>query len=81
VRLPLPADSVLSKPDAQEVLHAVEELYYFGRWDEAAAFVARVLESARTCGADSERGGGLDEDTFAMLEEYERRIARRLGMQ
>ena len=34
----------VTKPDAQALLHAVEELYYFKRFREGVDFVRRVLD-------------------------------------
>lgn len=62
VKLPL-GDSV-SKPEAQTLIHAVEELYFFGRYDEAAAFIHRILDGTRPA-------AGLDDDTKDLLRLYE----------
>lgn len=58
--VPLPRGRV-TKPDAQALLHAVEELYYFKRFREGVDFVRKVLDQS----AD-----GLDEDTKTTLEYY-----------
>jgi hypothetical protein len=57
------------------VLHAVEELYFFRRYQEGAEFARRVLE-----GEDGE-SGGLDEDTRKLLSYYEGRCAQKGGAQ
>ncbi|KAK0727033.1 hypothetical protein B0T26DRAFT_692810 [Lasiosphaeria miniovina] len=65
----------LSKPEAQEVVHAAEELYFFGRFAEAVQFVRGVLLSA-----SSDDGGGLlDDETRALLRYYETRCAARIA--
>ncbi|KAH6655980.1 hypothetical protein BKA67DRAFT_657874 [Truncatella angustata] len=62
IRLPL--GRKVAKPEAQALLHAVEELYFFRRYDEGAAFVKKVL--------DGEGGaGGLDKDTSKTLRYYQ----------
>lgn len=48
--------------DVQELLHAVEELYFFRRYDEAVEFVALVLQS--------ESRAALDSDSLQLLETY-----------
>ena len=68
VRLPL--GETVSKPEAQEILYAVEELYFFERFGEALAFVQRVLGDQRT--------GCLDQDIRTTLEVYKAKLARRL---
>jgi hypothetical protein len=61
----LPLGPRVSKPEAQAVLYAVEELYFFRRFSEGARFARSVLDDA---GA-----GKLDEDTVKTLLYYERR--------
>ena len=56
----LPSGRV-TKPDAQALLHAVEELYYFKRFREGVDFVRRVLDHSVEA---------LDEDTRTTLEYY-----------
>ncbi|KAF6833931.1 hypothetical protein CPLU01_05226 [Colletotrichum plurivorum] len=51
-----------TKPALQEILHAVEELYFLRRYDEAAALAECVL-----AGSDA----ALDRDTREMLRRYE----------
>ena len=53
-----------SKPETQEILHAVEELYFFKRYDEAVEFVEGVLKSGQ---------GWLDEEMRTLLRYYEGR--------
>ncbi len=48
--------------DVQELLHAVEELYFFRRYDEAVEFVALVLQG--------ESRAALDSDSLQLLETY-----------
>lgn len=60
------------KQEAQELLHAVEELYFGRQWDEAVAFVGRVLEGEG--GAD-----GLDSDVRDALKVYEGKCREKMG--
>jgi hypothetical protein len=62
----------VSKPQAQELLHAVEELYFFRRYSEGVDFVRKVLGEGG--GAD-----GLDDDTRELLGYYERKCVERTG--
>ncbi|RYO85245.1 hypothetical protein DL766_000111 [Monosporascus sp. MC13-8B] len=69
IKLPLGPRRV-SKPEAQALLHAVEELYFFRRYAEGAAFVRRVLDD----------GGGvpeLDGDTRDLLRYYEKKCVEK----
>jgi len=68
VRLPL--GETVSKPEAQEIIHAVEEMYFFGRFIDALAFTQRVLRD--------QRAGCLDQDTKKILEIYQDKLARRV---
>jgi len=68
VRLPL--GPAASKPELLEAVHAVEELYFYRRYGEAAAFARRVLD-----GADGL--ARLDGDVRALLEGYEKRCLDR----
>lgn len=49
--------------DIQELLHAVEELYFFRRYTEAIDFTAQVLQG--------ESRAALDSDSVQLLEKYE----------
>lgn len=61
----------MPKYEAQELLHAVEELYFFRRYEEGAALVQRMFEG--------EGGGeGLDEEVAAMLRSYETKCHEKL---
>ncbi|KAK0651569.1 hypothetical protein B0T16DRAFT_404188 [Cercophora newfieldiana] len=63
-----------TKPEAQELLHAAEELYFFRRYQEAVRFVERVFSE--------EEGQGeavLDEDTKKLLRVYEARARTRVA--
>ncbi|KAI1085105.1 hypothetical protein F5B20DRAFT_521008 [Whalleya microplaca] len=66
----LPLGPQVSKPEAQALLHAVEELYFFRRYGEGARFVAAVLD-----GGDG--AAGLDADTRKLLRYYEKRCNER----
>lgn len=60
----------INKPEAQEILHAVEELYFFRRYAEAVALLKKVWEDA---------GESLfDRDTTGLLRLYETRCGERL---
>ncbi|KAL0942371.1 uncharacterized protein CTRU02_200256 [Colletotrichum truncatum] len=59
-----------SKPVLQEILHAVEELYFLRRFDEAAVFTKRVLD-----GSDA----ALDRDTRELLIRYEEKCRSRMA--
>ena len=62
-RIRLPLASNLNKSECQEVLHAVEELYYFRRYDEAIRLVQDILRE--------DNSGGLDAESRALLGAYE----------
>ncbi|KAI0441356.1 hypothetical protein F4803DRAFT_428335 [Xylaria telfairii] len=64
VRLPL--GPLVSKPEAQALLHAVEELYFLRRFSEGARFARSVID-------DDGGAGKLDEDTLKTLLYYERK--------
>lgn len=69
VSLPLPGQRV-PKQEAQELLHAVEELYFCGRYDEAVRFLGDVLDG---------REDGLDADLRDVLRTYEKKCLGKLG--
>ncbi|KAJ2975200.1 hypothetical protein NQ176_g5646 [Zarea fungicola] len=69
IKLPLPKDA--GKLDIQEVLHAVEELYFFRRFQEAVDFSAQVLHG--------ESRGVLDSDSLQLLEKYEAKCRAKLA--
>ncbi|KAI2625651.1 hypothetical protein GGR54DRAFT_509106 [Hypoxylon sp. NC1633] len=70
IKLPL-GPARIPKPEAQALLHAVEELYFFRRYAEGAQFVRAVLDGHR----DGEEEGtpGLDDDTRKLLRYYEKK--------
>ncbi|KAK2065586.1 hypothetical protein LY76DRAFT_586309 [Colletotrichum caudatum] len=70
IELPLAAGGKADKPVLQELLHAVEELYFSRRFEEAAAFARRVLN-----GSDA----ALDRDTRETLARYEEKSRGRAG--
>lgn len=49
--------------DIQEVLHAVEELYYFRRYHDAIEFTAKIL--------NGESREVLDAESLQLLEKYD----------
>ena len=61
----------MGKQQGQALLHAVEELYFFKRYQEGADFAGRVLDE----GTDM-----LDEDTRKTLKHYRERCLRRASM-
>ncbi|KAI0018729.1 hypothetical protein F4780DRAFT_749966 [Xylariomycetidae sp. FL0641] len=78
--LALPLGPRTTKPEAQAVLHAVEELYFFGRFAEGARIVKAALEGVQTeegDPVDQSDGGdprrGLDRDTKDTLRYYEKK--------
>ncbi|KAK3996732.1 hypothetical protein QBC44DRAFT_257607 [Cladorrhinum sp. PSN332] len=70
--IPLPLATKLSKPDAQELLHAVEELYFFKRFNEAAQFLSKVFN-------DGKGEECIDQETRGLLKVYEGRCRAKLG--
>lgn len=69
IKLPL-GQTAVPKLDAQDLLHAAEELYFYKRYAEAAAFVQDVLAGDPA---------GLDDDTKAMLALYRGRCLEKAG--
>ena len=67
----LPFGESVSKPATQELVHAVEELYFFKRYDEAAALVRRVFSEGN--------GDVLDRESKKLLRDYESRCLGRLA--
>ncbi|KAI1331810.1 hypothetical protein F5Y16DRAFT_244257 [Xylariaceae sp. FL0255] len=65
----LPLGPRVTKPEAQELLHAVEELYFFGRFSDGKELARRAL------GGES----GLDEDTRKTLSYYEQKCAVKIA--
>jgi len=81
---------LVSKPQAQALLHAVEELYFLRRYAEGADFVRRVFGDGGDQdenGDEAESQGGqeeeqqqrprLDEDTRKTLRYYQKRCEER----
>ncbi|KAF3760613.1 hypothetical protein M406DRAFT_268699 [Cryphonectria parasitica EP155] len=64
------------KHEGQEILHAVEELYFYRRYEEAVTFIGRVMQGAE--GEEEGAGDGLDGDLRALLRTYETRCRVRL---
>jgi hypothetical protein len=64
-----------SKPEAQEILHAAEELYFFRRYEEVVRFVERVFSEGDGKGEES-----LDGDTKKLLRYYEENARERMGV-
>ncbi|EEY15601.1 predicted protein [Verticillium alfalfae VaMs.102] len=61
----LPLEESANKPVVQELLHAVEELYFFRRYEEGARFARRVLETS---------GGRWMMSTERVLTLYEKKM-------
>lgn len=55
----------------QELIHAVEELYFFQRYQEGVDLIKRAFENG---GADA-----LDNDSRQLLESYEKRCQQRIA--
>jgi len=68
----LPLAQKPTKHEAQALLHAVEELYFFRRFEEGADFARRALGNQ-----DVEEGPRLDADTRRLLKHYESRCRER----
>ncbi|TVY16257.1 hypothetical protein LARI1_G006372 [Lachnellula arida] len=64
--LQLPIDNP-SKPESQTMLHAIEELYFFRRYEEAAQVIAKVLR------------GQLDAGFRKVVVGYEERCEARIS--
>ena len=62
IQVPLPRD--VGKLEAREILYAVEELYFFGRFAEAVTFLEGVFRD----GAE-----GLDYEVRGTLEYYRKK--------
>ncbi|KAK3328342.1 hypothetical protein B0T19DRAFT_424239 [Cercophora scortea] len=77
ITIPLNPTSAKSKPVNQELLHAVEELYFFRRYHEAVQFVHDVLASGEGEG-EGEGAGLLEEDTSKLLRYYQAKCSERL---
>ncbi|EJT80662.1 hypothetical protein GGTG_00656 [Gaeumannomyces tritici R3-111a-1] len=67
IKLPL-GQAAVPKLEAQDLLHAAEELYFYRRYAEAADFARDVLAGDP---------GGLDQDTKAMLALYRARCLQK----
>ncbi|KAL2687053.1 hypothetical protein Neosp_004604 [[Neocosmospora] mangrovei] len=70
-KIKLPLGPGASKMDIQEVIHAVEELYFFRRYHEAAQLATEALS-----GSD-----GLDRDSQQLLEVYQGKCHKKLNLQ
>jgi hypothetical protein len=66
----LPLGRGTTRQTSQNVLHAVEELYFLRRYGEAASFVRAVLAPGQ--------GDGLDEETKRLLAYYERKCLEKV---
>ncbi|KAF2962866.1 hypothetical protein GQX73_g10713 [Xylaria multiplex] len=68
----LPLGPQVSKPEAQALLQAVEELYFFRRFSEGAQFARSVID-------DDAGAGKLDNDTLKTLLYYERKCSEKIN--
>ncbi|KAI6369461.1 hypothetical protein MCOR25_004418 [Pyricularia grisea] len=64
------SSTTVSKMLAQDLVHAVEELYFYRRYAEAADFAGRVLAQPEV----------LDADTKTLLTRYQARCRLKSGM-
>ncbi|TVY34071.1 hypothetical protein LOCC1_G007340, partial [Lachnellula occidentalis] len=64
--LQLPIDNP-SKPESQTILHAIEELYFFRKYEEAGQVIAKVLN------------GQLDAGFRKVVVAYEKRCETRIS--
>ncbi|KAI1308377.1 hypothetical protein F5Y03DRAFT_98635 [Xylaria venustula] len=67
----LPLGPQVSKSEAQTLLHAVEELYFFRRFAEGARLARSVVD-------DDAGTGKLDDDTIKTLLYYERKCSDKI---
>ncbi|KAI1350317.1 hypothetical protein F5Y01DRAFT_286472 [Xylaria sp. FL0043] len=67
----LPLSPQVSKSEAQTLLHAVEELYFFQRFTEGARLAQSIID-------DDAGAGKLDGDTLRTLLYYERKCNDRV---
>lgn len=79
ITLPLTTqqNGTVAKPEAQEILHAVEELYFFRRYTEGVEFVRQVIGNG-----DGDGGGrscALDDETKSLLRYYGERCQQRIA--
>jgi hypothetical protein len=65
----LPIEGSASKPQAQQLLHAIEELYFFRRYDEGAKFARRVLETS---------SDALDDEHRSVIVLYEEKCLKKM---
>ncbi|EFY86913.1 hypothetical protein J3458_005786 [Metarhizium acridum] len=67
----LPLQPGTNKMRTQELVHAVEELYFFRRYQEGVNLVKRALENG---GAET-----LDNDSRRLLESYEKKCRQKMA--
>lgn len=68
----LPNFRGVTKPEAQEVLHAAEELYFFRRYDEVVDYIRNLFRTESIVRR-------FDKDTREMLEHYEAKSLHKLA--
>ncbi|KAH7011459.1 hypothetical protein EDB80DRAFT_390576 [Ilyonectria destructans] len=69
VKLPIGPDA--SKQHLQEVIHAIEELYFFRHYEHAMGFISDVLSGSES----------LDADTQQLLATYQDKCQKKLKAQ
>ncbi|KAF5003278.1 hypothetical protein FDECE_10178 [Fusarium decemcellulare] len=67
-KVKLPLEPGASKMDIQELLHAVEELYFFRRYQDAVQLAGDALSGSN----------GLDRDSRQLLATYQERCQKKL---
>jgi hypothetical protein len=72
VQVPL-AQRKISKQEGQEILHAVEELYFYKRYHEAVAFIGKLFEGGESAAQ------GLDAEVKGFLRTYEAKCLKKIG--
>ncbi|KXJ87613.1 hypothetical protein Micbo1qcDRAFT_20700 [Microdochium bolleyi] len=79
---------LVTKPQAQSLLHAVEELYFLRRYTEGAAFVRRLFGDGSSDKGDFSSSssnitaiGRIDDDTRKTLRYYQAKCEEKTGHQ
>ncbi|KAJ2901873.1 hypothetical protein MKZ38_001306 [Zalerion maritima] len=74
---PTPAGATIPKHHSQTLLHAVEELYFFRRYDDVAGVARDFLDQDQTWAAARGRGRGRGQDTSRTRQEGQQGRHRR----
>jgi hypothetical protein len=67
----LPLGSEANKQHVQQALHAVEELYFFRRYQEAADLAAKILNEGGL--------GDSEPEAKSLLEKYKQQCQQKLS--